>query len=50
MYKFNKSMPPYIIAELSTNHKGSFTEAFKLIEAAADCGVNAKKSKHKHSR
>ena len=41
MYKFNKSMPPYIIAELSTNHKGSFTEAFKLIEAAADCGVNA---------
>ena len=41
MYKFNKSMPPYIIAELSTNHKGSFAEASKLIESAADCGVNA---------
>ena len=41
MFKFNKSIPPYIIAELSTNHKGSFLEASKLIEAAASCGVNA---------
>ena len=41
MYKFNKSMPPYIIAELSTNHKGSFAEASKLIESAADCEFNA---------
>tara|TARA_B100000989_G_C19494444_1_gene451329 strand:+ start:111 stop:1145 length:1035 start_codon:yes stop_codon:yes gene_type:complete len=41
MSKFKKSMPPYIIAELSTNHKGSFLEASRLIEAAANCGVNA---------
>lgn len=41
MSRFNKFTPPYIIAELSTNHKGSFLEASKLVEAAAACGVNA---------
>ena len=32
---------PLVIAELSGNHNKSFSRVMKLIEAAADCGVDA---------
>jgi N,N'-diacetyllegionaminate synthase len=34
---------PYIIAEIGSVHDGSFGNATKLIEAAADCGADAVK-------
>ena len=34
---------PYVIAELSANHNGSIKKAFKLIEAAKECGADAVK-------
>jgi N-acetylneuraminate synthase len=33
--------PPLIVAELSGNHNGKLERALELIEAAADCGVDA---------
>jgi N,N'-diacetyllegionaminate synthase len=36
-------MAPYIIAEIGSVHDGSFGNAQKLIEAAAQCGANAVK-------
>lgn len=33
--------PPLIVAELSGNHNGKLDRALELIEAAADCGVDA---------
>lgn len=35
--------PPYIIAEMSGNHNGDITRAFKLISAAKDAGADAVK-------
>ena len=35
--------PPLIVAELSGNHNQSLDRALKLIEAAAECGVDAVK-------
>ena len=32
---------PYVIAELSANHRGSAGEGYKLLQAAADCGADA---------
>lgn len=35
--------PPFVIAELSGNHNGDIERAFRLIDAAADCGADAVK-------
>ena len=35
--------PAYIIAEVGVNHEGALTEAFKLIDDAAEAGVDAVK-------
>lgn len=32
---------PYVIAELSANHNGSLDRAFKAIDVAQSCGVDA---------
>lgn len=37
------SKPPYVIAEIGINHNGDFDLAKTLIQAAADCGVDAVK-------
>lgn len=37
------SHPPLIVAELSGNHNQSLDRALRLIDAAADCGVDAVK-------
>lgn len=34
-------MTPFIVAELSANHLGSFTRALDIIQAAADAGADA---------
>lgn len=39
--KIGLSEPPFIIAELSGNHNQSLDLAFKMIEAAAESGVDA---------
>jgi pseudaminic acid synthase len=35
--------PAYLIAELSGNHNGDFSEATRLVRAAKECGANAVK-------
>ena len=35
--------PPYIVAELSGNHNGSFERAIKIIREAKECGADAVK-------
>jgi N-acetylneuraminate synthase len=35
--------PPFIIAEIGSNHNGSIDLAFRLIDAARECGVDAVK-------
>jgi N-acetylneuraminate synthase len=39
--KIGNNHPPYLIAELSGNHKGSLEEALNLIDAAADANASA---------
>lgn len=38
-----KNGPPYVIAEIGHNHQGNLATAVKMIEAAAECGVQAVK-------
>jgi len=40
-YKISEDNYPFVVAELSGNHKGSIKRALKLVDLAADCGVNA---------
>lgn len=35
--------PPYVVAEISANHKGDLSRALELIDAAADAGTDAVK-------
>ena len=39
--KIGQDFPPYIIAEMSGNHNQSLDRALKIVEIAAECGVNA---------
>lgn len=39
--KIGTAYKPYIVAEMSANHNGSLTEAFKIIEAAKRAGADA---------
>jgi Sialic acid synthase len=41
--KIGHGFPPYIIAEMSGNHNQSLDRALKIVEIAAQCGVNAVK-------
>jgi sialic acid synthase SpsE len=39
--KIGPLQPPYIVCELSANHKGSLERAIKMIEVAAETGADA---------
>ena len=38
-----KNNKTYIVAEIGNNHEGSMVNAFKLIDEAKSCGVDAVK-------
>tara|TARA_Y100000589_G_scaffold218367_1_gene206005 strand:- start:11163 stop:12221 length:1059 start_codon:yes stop_codon:yes gene_type:complete len=42
-HEISEKSPPYIIAELSANHDGSFDRAINSIKAAKEAGANAVK-------
>ena len=42
-YEISEKNPPYIVAELSANHNGSFDRAIASILAAKEAGANAVK-------
>lgn len=39
--KIGSNFPPYVIAELSANHNGDLSRAFKILEMAKACGADA---------
>jgi sialic acid synthase SpsE len=39
--KIGPLQPPYIVCELSADHKGSLERAIKMIEVAAETGADA---------
>ena len=39
--QIGSSQPPFVIAEMSGNHNQSLERALKIVDAAADAGVNA---------
>jgi pseudaminic acid synthase len=40
-YKIGPQHPPFIVAELSANHRGSLKKALEIVEAAKQAGVHA---------
>jgi len=42
-HKIGQEFPTYVIAEIGHNHQGNLDIALRMIEAAADCGVQAVK-------
>ena len=42
-YSIKKDSKPFIIAEVGINHNGDLDTAFKMIDAAKDCGVDCVK-------
>lgn len=42
-FQVGSAHPPFIVAEVSGNHRGSLEQAFKLIDAAKKAGVQAVK-------
>ncbi len=41
--RIGRGLPVYVIAEISANHNGSFADAARMIEAAAEAGADAVK-------
>jgi len=41
--RVGRSLPVWIMAEAGVNHDGSLDKALRMVDAAADCGVNAVK-------